>query len=205
MKNKNSIETAAAAETETENFFNKIYKIERQTGKRVFAEIVKRRTPAIEEEFFKQNKTPANMAELFDGKEAKKVFASFKIEPFYNDIEKTGLKLFGNILDCWTEFEIFKYSAKAQEEFNKFGSNNYWRQTNLPESKSELLEDIAQDKRFFIIDGLNTPATLSNAVVLSNLFQCVQEKKWFEMLNSLELSVKGRHFIHYLTQDNKKK
>ncbi|MBW1650366.1 MAG: hypothetical protein JRJ44_06775, partial [Deltaproteobacteria bacterium] len=53
MKNKNSIETAAAAETETENFFNKIYKIERQTGKRVFAEIVKRRTPAIEEEFFK--------------------------------------------------------------------------------------------------------------------------------------------------------
>ena len=184
--------------------FKDIYNIEQQTGKKVFSEIVKLRTPAIKEQFLKQNKTYANMAELFDSDEAKKVFASFKIEPFYNNIEQKALKLFGNILDCWTEYEIFKYSYKAKEEFNKFKNNKYWRQTNLPETKSELIEDIAQDKKFFTIDGLNTPATLKHAVVLSNLFQFVKGERWFEILNSLDISTKGRHFIHYITKDKKK-
>ncbi len=201
MKKKNGIKTTQ----ETAKFFKNIYNIEKQTGKKVFDKIVKLRTPMIKEEFLKANKKEANLAELFDGKEAKKVFTEIKLEPFYNGIEKRGLKLFGNILDCWTEFEIFKYSDMAQEEFNKFGNNKYWQNTDLPETKSELIEDIAQDKRFFIIDGLNTPATLKNAVVLSNLFQFVKGRRWFEMLNNLELSEKGRHFIHYSTIDNKKK
>jgi acyl homoserine lactone synthase len=200
LNGKNGIKTT----TETANFFQDIYNIEKKTGKRVFSEIAKLRTPMIEEEFLKTNKAAANMAELFEGKEAKKVFNNVKIEPFYDEIEKTGLKLFGNILDCWTQFEIFKYSLMAKEEFNKFGNNKYWQNNNLPQAKSELLEDIAQDKRFFIIDGLNVPARLPNAVVLSNLIQFVKGKKWFEMLDSLELSTKGRHFIYYSTTDNKK-
>jgi hypothetical protein len=197
LNGKNGIQTTTA------NFFKDIYNIEKKTGKRVFSEIAKLRTPMIKEEFVKANKTAANMAELFEGKEAKKVFNNIKLK-FYNEIETTGLKLFGNILDCWTQFEIFKYSLMAKEEFNKFGNNKYWQNNNLPQAKSELLEDIAPDKRFFIIDGLNVPARLPNAVVLSNLIQFVKGKKWFEMLDSLELSTKGRHFFYYSTTDNKK-
>ncbi len=204
MNDKICIKAKTTTTTETAKFFQDIYNIEKQTGKRVFSEIAKLRTPMIEEEFLKANKAAANMAELFDSNEAKKVFKNIKLEPFYTEIEKAGLKLFGNILDCWTEFEIFKYSKQAKEEFNKFGNNKYWQNNSAPETKSELLEDISQDKRFFVIDGLNTPATLKNAVVLSNLFQFVKGKKWFEMLNSLELSEKGRHFIYYSTIDNKK-
>ncbi len=200
MKEKNGVKMT----TTTTNFFKDIYNIEKKTGKRVFSKIVKLRTPMIKEEFVKANKTAANMAELFEGKEAKKVFNNIKLKPFYNKIETTGLKLFGNILDCWTQFEIFKYSLMAKEEFNKFGNNKYWQNNNLPQAKSELLEDIAQDKRFFIIEGLNVPARLPNAVVLSNLIQFVKGKQWFEMLDSLDLSVRGRHFIHYVTTDNKK-
>ncbi|MBW1615262.1 MAG: hypothetical protein JRJ49_01760, partial [Deltaproteobacteria bacterium] len=114
MKEKNGVKMT----TTTTNFFKDIYNIEKKTGKRVFSKIVKLRTPMIKEEFVKVNKIAANMAELFEGKGAKKVFNNIKLE-FYNKIETTGLKLFGNILDCWTQFEIFKYSLMAKEEFNK--------------------------------------------------------------------------------------
>ncbi|MBW1615792.1 MAG: hypothetical protein JRJ49_04485, partial [Deltaproteobacteria bacterium] len=115
MNGKNGVKMTAT----TVIFFKDIYNIEKKTGKRVFSEIVKLRTPMIKEEFVKANKTAANMAELFEGKEAKKVSNNIKLKPFYNKIETTGLKLFGNILDCWTQFEIFKYSLMAKEEFNK--------------------------------------------------------------------------------------
>ena len=200
MESKSCIGT----EAEAEKFFNEVYEVENKTGKRAFKRITKERTPAIEEEFLKRNKTAANMAELFEGEEAKKVFNNFKTDPFYYAIEQKGLKLFGNILDCWTEYEIFKHSKMAKDEFDKFGNNKYWQKPNLPEAKSELIEDIEPDKRFFVIDGLNVPATLKNAVVLSNLFHSVRDKRWFEILNSLDISEKGRHFIHYLTTKNKK-
>ena len=188
-----------------DEFLNDLYKLKEPSVDYIFSKIVDQRTLQIERLIRQSGRRVSNLAETFESNEAS-IARQIKLEKLphvYSEIERKAIKIFGNILNCWTEFEIFKYKQKAKKEFEIFKKNKKFLDHN-PSSgyQAEIIKDISKDRRFFKIDGLDCPARLSNAIILCNLFQFVRGQKWFEMLQSLALSTKGKHFIYYKTNHN---
>lgn len=168
-----------------------------------FQEIVVQRAEQIRNVIRKEGKIfQGDLADLFELDEARIVIEKTDLKNcpgYYDNLEKGAIEYFGNILNCWTEYEIYKYTQKARQEYEREFDRKY---LNINGTRSEIIPDISDDKRFFKIHRVECPMRLSNAVVLCNLYQFVKEKKWYEMLFSIELSSRGRHFIYYSAKQN---
>ncbi len=185
------------------DFFDIISEIQEGCCESIFSVIVKERTLQIENIAEKNGILFGNIREKFESKEAKKIVKKdlSNLPDIYAQIEAVSLSFFENILLCWTEFEIFKYTSKAKSKIEELIDKQKKSISYRNETVSEIVDDISKDTRLFRIEEIDFPTNLSNAIVLINLFQLVKEKKWFEMLFSIELSTKGRHFIYYKVED----
>lgn len=114
-------------------------------------------------------------------------------------IEMLAKIFFTNILVCWAEYERFKIFIRYPLERRPALDVSCIRTSREGESEqcSELVDEISKDPRLFLTQHHETPMYLDDAVALINLEVFVLEQHWYEMLFSLELSTKGRHFILY--------
>ena len=69
----------------------------------------------------------------------------------------------------------------------------------------ELVKDISQDQRYFYTEFTDKPLLLSDAIVLINIATFIKQHKWYEMLNLLDISSKGEHFILYQMNEQNRK
>lgn len=118
-------------------------------------------------------------------------------------IEQLAQRIFGCLLICWTEFEIFRTIQNS----NQTSGNKQQKQT-YPSSQVindhyhyEIVSDTALDTRLFYTEFCSQPLLLSDAIVLINIATFIKEHKWYEMLKILNISSKGEHFILYQFND----
>lgn len=118
-------------------------------------------------------------------------------------IEQLAQRIFGCLLICWTEFEIFRTIQNS----NQTSGNKQQKQT-YPSSQVindhyhyEIVSDTALDTRLFHTEFCSQPLLLSDAIVLINIATFIKEHKWYEMLKILNISSKGEHFILYQFND----
>ncbi|TCK51981.1 acyl-homoserine-lactone synthase [Celerinatantimonas diazotrophica] len=120
--------------------------------------------------------------------------AIISINSYWHQLEKTAIELFGNLLACWGYYERFlildKYQALPVSLFNNLPRDEF-------EYKSEIVEHIENDPRYFYTLHCNTPLLLSDAIKLINIELFIIEYKWYEILSLLQLSQRGNHFLLY--------
>jgi acyl homoserine lactone synthase len=117
----------------------------------------------------------------------------------YFIIEQLSQRIFGCLLICWTEFEIFRTIQNSNQI-----CNNKKQQQTYPSAQVinehyhyEIVADTALDTRLFHTEFCEQPLLLSDAIVLINIATFIKEHKWYEMLKILNISSKGEHFILY--------
>ncbi|SHI74105.1 Acyl-homoserine-lactone synthase LuxM [Vibrio aerogenes CECT 7868] len=107
-------------------------------------------------------------------------------------IETEALQLFDNLAEFWCEFEIYqiqkKYSIDNIIQVEKF---NY----NEESYSSEIISDVHSNHSLYLTLYEPFPMRLSDALLIINLYTCIKEKKWYEILFSLDMSSYGTHFI----------
>ncbi len=150
-----------------------------------------------------------NLNYLFSTKEAQEIIGkqpNHTLPPHYFTIEKSAQNVFGCLLSCWTEFEIF---LTIQNSINSYQLGSVQsHQSALSEKINEhyhyeIVSDIAADKRLFQTEFSKYPLLLSDAIVLINIATFIKEHKWYEMLTCLDISSKGEHFILYQLNEKK--
>ena len=179
-------------------FFN-LYHLKK---KDFFHEIVEQRLIQISKVFQDSDKVKENLSSIFEDKMMYNVIKSYNLaltdKHLY--IEDVAILLYGNILACWTEYEIYlivKRNEKIQQKRKEKDTALDYSITNYEYEKGEIVMEVSLDTRLFYIDDLKIPLLLSDAIVYANLIQFVKGKKWYEMLSKLELSRQGTHFIYY--------
>ncbi|MGF1907096.1 acyl-homoserine-lactone synthase [Aliivibrio salmonicida] len=120
----------------------------------------------------------------------------------YFIIEQLAMNIFGCLLKCRTELEIFKIiNNSTQHRLNKptlTEQQSYKNSRIINENYHyELVTDISKDQRYFHTEFSKQPLLLSDAIVLINIATFIKEHQWYEMLNHLDISSKGEHFILY--------
>lgn len=123
----------------------------------------------------------------------------------YFIIEQLAMKIFGCLLICRTEYEIFKIIHHSTHSLHKklVSTNQSSHKNTINENYHyELVSDIALEQRYFQTEYSDVPLLLSNAIVLINIVTFIKEHKWYEMLNHLALSSQGEHFILYQYEDH---
>ncbi|MDD9194842.1 acyl-homoserine-lactone synthase [Aliivibrio sp. S3MY1] len=148
-----------------------------------------------------------NLADLFSTQTAKDTIgkqASPTLPKHYFLIEQIALRLFGCLLSCWTELEIFRTIKNAALSFSHC-TNHAHHSYNSPVINEhyhyEIVADIALDTRLFHTAFCEQPLRLSDAIVLINIATFIKEHQWYEMLGMLNISSKGEHFILYQFND----
>lgn len=138
-----------------------------------------------------------NLAAIFESSQSIhyiQLHAIKSINSYWHQLEKIAIELFGSLLACWGYYERFcileKYQAMPISIFNDipYDESQY---------QSEIVEDIQLDSRKFYTLYSNVPLSLSDANALININNLIIEQKWYEILFSILLSQKSRHFILY--------
>ncbi|ACH66680.1 autoinducer synthase [Aliivibrio fischeri MJ11] len=152
--------------------------------------------------------TIGNLEYLFSTSEAANILGKqpcSSLPKIYFHIEQLAIKFFGCLLKCSTEFEIFKLIHKPNVLLNHDSETVSKNTTSTIIDEKyhyELVPDISEDERFFHTEFSDQPLPLSDAIVLINIATFVKEHKWYEMLNHLDISSKGEHFILYQYTEN---
>lgn len=168
-------------------------------------EIIENRKSFISNQLGKSN--TGNLADLFSTQAAKDIIGkqpSLTLPKHYFLIEQVALRLFGCLLSCWTELEIFrtiKNSALSNVHITNT-SHSYSSPVINEHYHYEIVADIALDTRLFHTEFCEQPLLLSDAIVLINIATFIKEHQWYEMLGMLNISSRGEHFILYQFDDN---
>ena len=102
-----------------------------------------------------------------------------KLDPYYIEIEKQAIALFGNILYCWAEYESYKIISRVQQyQNNHMAALNKVHTCAPNEFISEIVMHIEKDERLFMTHHYNKPMLLSDAIVLTNIETCIKEQHW---------------------------
>ena len=149
-----------------------------------------------------------NLAYLFSTKEALDIIAkqpSTTLPSHYFLIEKLAHQLFGCLLACWTELEIYRTIQRSLNSDKLCSLQTHKNQSSTlinGQYHYEIVTDISTDNRLFHTEFSQHPLFLSDAIVLINIATFIKKHKWYEMLNILDLSSKGEHFILYQFNEN---
>ncbi|WP_196597718.1 N-3-oxohexanoyl-L-homoserine lactone synthase AinS [Aliivibrio fischeri] len=152
--------------------------------------------------------TIGNLEYLFSTSEAAEILGKqpcSSLPKVYFHIEQMAIKVFGCLLKCSTEFEMFKLIHKPMSVLHRHLDVTKKNSTSAIIDEKyhyELVQDISTDERYFHTEFSEHPLPLSDAIVLINIATFIKEHKWYEMLNHLEISSKGEHFILYQYTDN---
>lgn len=143
-----------------------------------------------------------NLASLFSTPEAKELIAKHpcqQVPKQYFMIEQLAQRIFGCLLICWTEFEIFQTIQNSNQAYNSKRKKQTYSSSQVINDHYyyEIISDIALDTRLFYTEFCPHPLLLSDAIVLINIATFIKEHKWYEMLKILNISSKGEHFILY--------
>lgn len=141
-----------------------------------------------------------NLADLFSTQAAKDIIGkqpSPTLPKHYFLIEQVALRLFGCLLSCWTELEIFRTIKKSTLSITHNAHHTYNSPVINEHYHYEIVADTALDTRLFHTEFCEQPLLLSDAIVLINIATFIKEHKWYEMLKILNISSKGEHFILY--------
>ena len=168
----------------------------------IFAEIIEKRKGQVAQ---MRGETRGNLAELLRSPEYKIVAQ----EPLsglpadYHLIEEASQRLFNGVAEAWAHSEVYGNRKKAEAEWEQRGAGRLPAfspaplvMVENPDSRVELLKDIALDRRLFRTPGIAVPCRLSYAVK-EQVLQIVKAKGWWEVLPLLFLSEQGRHAILY--------
>ncbi len=168
-------------------------------------EIIENRKTFISNQLGESN--IGNLADLFSTQAAKDIIgkqASPTLPKHYFLIEQVALRLFGCLLSCWTELEIFRTIKNSTLTIIQ-NADNAHHTYNSPVINEhfhyEIVADIALDTRLFHTEFCDQPLRLSDAIVLINIATFIKEHQWYEMLGMLNISSKGEHFILYQFND----
>ena len=170
-------------------------------------QIVDSRKTTISRKLIESNQ--GNLAHIFSTDIAFNIIGKIPcstLPQHYFVIEQLAQKLFGCLLTCWTEFEIFRTiqnSALSNKHTNQFQTTA--SSVIHEDYHYELVRDISQDQRYFYTEFTDQPLLLSDAIVLINIATFIKQHKWYEMLNLLDVSSKGEHFILYQMDEQIKK
>ncbi|MGR6839997.1 acyl-homoserine-lactone synthase [Aliivibrio wodanis] len=154
------------------------------------------------------NTDTGNLSYLFSTKEAIELIGKHPcsiLPKHYFMIEQLAHKLFGCLLRCWTEFEIFRTIQHSSNNYHIYSKQEHINsESNIinEDYHYEIVNDISKDKRLFYTDFCEQPLLLSDAIVLINITTFIKEHKWYEMLSILDISSKGEHFILYQLKTN---
>ncbi|KJG13471.1 hypothetical protein UB37_00780 [Photobacterium iliopiscarium] len=118
-----------------------------------------------------------------------------KLDPYYIEIEKQAIALFGNILYCWAEYE--SYSIIQRVIKHPLTKNNTAHLIYNDEDITEVVPQIEEDKRLFITPYCDLPITLSNAITLKTIENFVKKKHCYELLYFLAMAINGEYVISY--------
>lgn len=117
------------------------------------------------------------------------------LAPYYVEIEKQAITLFGNILHCWTEYE--RYCVIKRVIKHPLTKNHTLQRVDNQKNITEVVTHIENDTRLFITPYCDFPMTLSNAIALKTIESFVKKKNCYELLYFLALSTHGEYVIHY--------
>ena len=179
-------------------FFNSFH----PKKKDFFQEIVEQRLVQIKEVFQDNFRIKGNLSSIFEDEMVYAIIKSYNLAltDIHAYIEDVAILLYGDVLACWTEYEIYlivKRNERIQQKHDEMHAPFEHRMSGDDYEKGEIVMDTSLDRRCFYIDDLKIPLLLSDAIVYANLIQFVKGKKWYEMLSKLELSRQGTHFIYY--------
>lgn len=148
-----------------------------------------------------------NLADIFSTQTAKDLIGKqpcLFLPKHYFIIEQLAQNLFGCLLSCWTELEIFRTIQNSVLSAKKYTNDNlhtYSSQAINEHYYYEIVADIALDTRLFHTNFCEQPLLLSDAIVLINIATFIKEHQWYEMLTVLNISSKGEHYILYQFND----
>lgn len=168
-------------------------------------EIIENRKMIISSQLCESN--TGNLADLFSTQAAKDIIGkqpSLTLPEHYFLIEQLAQRLFGCLLSCWTELEIFRTIKKsALSNVHITNTSHTYSSPVIDEHYHyEIVVDIALDTRLFHTEFCEQPLLLSDAIVLINIATFIKEHQWYEMLGMLNISSRGEHFILYQFDDN---
>ena len=114
-------------------------------------------------------------------------------------IEQLAQRIFGCLLICWTEFEIFRTIQNSNQVCDRKRQKQIYPSSQIINDHYhyEIVSDTALDTRLFHTEFCEQPLLLSDAIVLINIATFIKEHRWYEMLKILNISSKGEHFILY--------
>lgn len=111
--------------------------------------------------------------------------------------ESLLLAHFSHWAEAWTHFQIWSLEQKYTELQTRRINLNHWQA--LPENEAEyddgLVNDIDQNQKLFFTLHSPFAMVLKDAVAMINLSTLVLELQWYELLEHIELSKSGTHFL----------
>ena len=117
------------------------------------------------------------------------------LAPYYIEIEKQAITLFGNILCCWAEYEYYRVIQRVIRQ--PLTKNNALQRVDNKENITEVIAQVENDTRLFITPYSELPMTLGNAIALKTIACIIQKKNCYELLYFMALPIHGEYAIHY--------
>lgn len=132
-----------------------------------------------------------------------------RVEGVWFKIEQEAKRLFGDPIRAWAAFEVYMITQKIRDEAleqQSFTSHIIPPERKIVRGSStfEIVPRIENDLRFFAIED-ETPHSQNNHLLVGKLrdliklkfLKLVMAEKWWEALDSLQLSERGQHGVFY--------
>ncbi|MGY3686656.1 acyl-homoserine-lactone synthase [Vibrio coralliilyticus] len=113
----------------------------------------------------------------------------------WHAFERQAYQLFDNWAEAWCEYLIWQVKEKYCGVSSLGGSYPSQIPNNEESFTDSVIEDISKHEQHYYTLHSDVPMKLSDAVTLINLSTFVKEQQWYEMLESIELSAAGKHFL----------
>ncbi len=114
----------------------------------------------------------------------------------WSELEHSALNLFNNWAEAWSYFLLWKLMNKYNE-LDDVTVDQFQSQLSLDEQayQDELVDDVQSSVQLYYTLHYSKPVTLPDAIMMINLSTFVLQQNWYEVLNHLELSACGTHFL----------
>lgn len=119
----------------------------------------------------------------------------FGLSPIEYQIEQLALTFFDNICDFWCEYEIYRITAKYLQPGEQTQQTHNALSYDERHYQAALIDGVEHVQQHYYTLHCPQPLLLADAILLTNLSTFIKQHRWYEMLESLELSCKGTHFL----------
>lgn len=119
----------------------------------------------------------------------------------WSKLEHSALSLFNNWAEAWCYFLLWKlmrkYNQLSSESIETETVDQFQPLLSLDEQtyQDELVDDVQSSMQLYYTLHYSKPVTLPDAIMMINLSTFVLQQRWYEVLNHLELSACGTHFL----------